>query len=157
MSRPLGNRDNPVKRIAQNQQGVRNEEQKPVLGGPQIFVGDFIAPGDPGNDPTYTSASSPPYLNGLTYVAGYPIWFAHGVDGETDMGGMYDVVTGGYVSGDLGFRMPLEWANEAPPVHAFPLKLDAGLYTMAVQEITITVTTGEVRIWFPICADLCVT
>ncbi len=156
MSRNLGQRDTPIARIASNQQGVSNEEQKPVLGGPKIFVGDFIGPGDPGNDPAYTSVSSPPYQNSLTYMPGYPIWFAHGVDGETDMGGMYDLFSG-YVSGDLGFEMPLEWAAELPVMHAFPVKLDEGLFTMAIQECTIVGSVGEIRIWWPICADLCVT
>jgi len=138
-----------------------DEERKPNLRGFKIYIGDFVAPEDPGNDPQDltatppidTSPSSPPYQNGLTYMAGAPVWFAHGLDGETDMGGMYDVVTGGYVSGDLGFEMPLEWAAQAPTYHDFVLKLDDGVFTIAVQEITLTLTVGEVRIWFPIVAE----
>lgn len=156
MTRSLGQRDSPVKRIAANQQGVRNEEQKPVLGGPQIFVGDFIGPGDPGNDPPFTSASSPPWQNGFTYLAGSPVWFAHGVDGETDMGGMYDLITGSPVSGDIAFDMPLEWATEAPPIHVFGVLLDDPgpvedrVYGMAAQ--VIDQSNGEVRIYWPLVA-----
>lgn len=143
-------------RIGQNQRAIGNETRKPVLGGSLIYVGTYVGPDDPSNDPLDASPQSPPYQNSLTYVVDYPVWFAHGVDGETDMGGLYDV-TQGYVSGDLGYEMPLEWASQAPPMWPFVLKLDTGLFTMAVQEITLTLTTGEVRIWWPICADLCVT
>lgn len=161
MSRNLGQRDSPLKRIAANQQGVRNEEQKPVLGGPQIFVGDYIGPGDPGNDPEYTSESSPPWQNGFTYVAGSPLWFAHGVDGETDMGGAYDLITGSPVSGTVAFDMPLEWAEQAPAIHVFGVLIDGTgaeedwVYAVAAQ--VINQATGEVRVYWPICADVCVT
>lgn len=168
MSRNLGQRDTPLKRVAANQQGVRNEEQKPVLGGPKIFVGDYVGPGDPGNDPAYTSVSSPPWLNGFTYLPGLPLWFAHGVDGETDMGGAYDLVTGSPVTGTIAFMMPNEWAFEAPLLHGFPVVLDNSgseedwLISMAVQMINpndsaATLTDVPVRVYWPICADLCVT
>lgn len=161
MSRNLGQRDSPIKRIAANQQGVRNEEQKPVLGGPQIFVGDYIGPGDPSNDPEYTSDSSPPWQNGFYYILGAPIWFAHGVDGETDMGGAYDLITGGPggvppVSGDVAFDMPLEWAEQAPPIHIFGVLIEEGatpeddIYVVAAQ--VINQTTGTVRIYWPVGA-----
>ena len=161
MSRNLGQRDSPIKRISLNQANMRNEEQKPVLGGPQIFVGDYIGPGDPGNDPEFTSEYSPPWQNGFTYMPGSPVWFAHGVDGETDMGGMYDLVTGSPVSGTVAFDMPLEWAAEAPPLHIFGVLIDNTgseedwVYTIAAQ--VINQTTGIVRIYWPLCADLCVT
>lgn len=168
MSRNLGKRDTPLARVARNQLGLQNEEQKPVLGGPQIFVGDFIAPGDPSNDPIWTSASSPPWLNGFYYVVGAPVWFAHGVDGETDMGGMYDLVTGSPVSGDIAFMMPNEWALQAAPLHTFPVVLTAeadpadDIITVACQRIdandpSATASAVPVRIYWPLCAELCVT
>lgn len=141
--------------------GVRNEEQKPVLGGAQIFVGDYVGPGDPGNDPPFTSSSSPPWQNGFTYVADNPVWFAHGVDGETDMGGAYDLITGSPVSGTVAFDMPLEWATEAQAYTAFVVLLDDTgseedwVYAIAAQ--IIDPATGLVRIYWPICADVCVT
>ena len=163
MSRPLGNRDDPIKRIAANQRAVRNEEQKPVLGGPQIFVGDYIGPGDPGNDPEYTSASSPPWENGFYYVIGAPVWFAHGVDGETDMGGAYDLITGSPVSGTIAFMMPNEWALEAEPIHIFGVQIEVGatpdldVYVVAAQVINpddpdATLTDTPVRIYWPVAA-----
>jgi len=163
VSRNLGQRDTPLVRVAHNQQGVRNEEQKPVLGGPKIFVGDYIGPGDPGNDPAYTSASSPPWENGFTWIDGYPVWFAHGVDGETDMGGAYDLITGSPVSGTIAFMMPNEWANEAEILHAFPVLLDDTgdiedwLFGTAVQMINpddpdATASETPVRIYWPTVA-----
>jgi hypothetical protein len=157
VSRNLGKRDSPLKRISANQQGVRNEEQKPVLGGPKVFVGDYIGPGDPGNDPPYTSDSSPPWQNGFTYVAGSPIWFAHGVDGETDMGGAYDLVTGSPVSGNIAFTMPLEWANETPELVLFPA-LATNEADPADDVIIVccqrVMASGDVRIYWPTFAQL---
>jgi hypothetical protein len=166
MSRALGQRDSPLKRVAANQHGVRNEEQKPVLGGPKIFVGDYISAGNPSNDPPYTSVSSPPWLNGFTWMAGYPIWFAHGVDGETDMGGMYDLITGSPVTGTIAFMMPLEWAAETPPAVAFPVRvfegatLDLDIWAMAVQVVNladpdIVGSDIPVRIYWPLCGVDC--
>ena len=154
MTRNLGQRDSPMKRIAANQEGVRNEEQKPVLGGPQIFVGDYIGPGDPGNDPEFTSESSPPWQNGFTYLPGSPVWFAHGVDGETDMGGMYDLVTGSPVSGTVAFDMPLEWAEQAQSFTLFAaatdISGDPSTWTFEIALQYINPLTGIVRIYWPI-------
>jgi hypothetical protein len=101
----------------------------------------------------YTSPSSPPWLNGFTYVAGAPIWFAHGVDGETDMGGMYDLVTGSPVTGTVAFEMPLEWATEAPPVHLFAV-VTTNEADPADDEIIIAcqriMANGDVRIYWPV-------
>ncbi len=143
--------------VAQNQQGVTDETQKPVLGSFQVFVGTYVAPDDPGNDPPGTSPSSPTWQNGFSWLAGYPVWFAHGVDGETDMGGQYDLITGSPVSGTVAFTMPLEWAAEAPPIHIFGVRLEIGatpdldIYGVAAQVID-TVTTGNVRIYWPLVA-----
>lgn len=160
MSKPLrpdtlGGRHHVVER------GVIDERQKPNLRGFRIFVGTFVAAEDPGNDPQDlgatppidTSPSSPEYQNNLTYLAGSPVWFAHGLDGETDMGGMYDF-SQGYVYGDVGFVMPLEWAEQAEPVHVIPVKVADGVYMEVVQEITLTVGGGEVRFWPVYAYDL---
>jgi hypothetical protein len=163
VTRNLGQRDSPFKRIAENQLGVRNQEQKPVLGGPQIFVGTFIDPGNPANDPTYTSQSSPPWDNGFYYIAGSPVWFAHGVDGETDMGGMYDLVTGSPTSGDIAFMMPNEWALQAQPLTLFAVVTTAeadpadDVIIVACQRIdandpAATASAVPVRIYWPVYA-----
>jgi hypothetical protein len=149
-------RDTPIRRIAQNQTAIRNEERKPVLGGPRIYVGDFVGPNDPANDPLDASPDSPPWQNDFYYIVGAPIWFAHGVDGETDMGGAYDLVTGAPVSGDIAFEMPLEWASAAQSYTPFVVLLEEGatpednVYGVAAQIIDNA--TGEVRIYWPIVA-----
>lgn len=145
-----------MKRIAANMDGLGNEERKPVLGGPNIYVGTFVAPNSPGNDPNDASYLSPPWLNGFYYVAGSPIWFAHGVDGETDMGGAYDLISGSPVSGTVAFVMPLEWAVAAAQLHSFPVLLEEGtgpadyIFGTAVQYIDSV--TGNVRIYWPTVA-----
>lgn len=152
MTRNL-NRSTPLRYVATTQQGVRNEEQKPVLGSFQVFVGTYVAPDDPGNDPPGTSTSSPAWQNGFSWVADSPIWFAHGVDGETDMGGMYDLVTGSPVSGTVAFTMPLEWAAEAEPLHLFAVvttnEADPADDTVIVACQRI-MANGDVRIYWPL-------
>lgn len=151
-------RSSPLTYVAQNQQGLRDEKRKPVLSGFKVFVGTYVAPDDPGNDPVGTSPSSPAWQNGFSWISGYPIWFCHGVDGETDMGGQYDLITGAPASGDVAFTMPLEWASQAPPIHIFGVLLDDTgpvedwVYGVAAQVID-TVTTGNVRIYWPLWAQ----
>lgn len=163
MSRPL-NRDVPLDRVKSNSVAVSNEEQKPVLGGFQVFVGDFVAVNDPANDPPDTNQYSPPWENGFTWVDGYPVWYAHGVDGETDMGGMYDLITGSPVSGTIAFMMQNEWALQAEPFHAFVVLLDDPgaiedrVYGLAAQVIDpndpdATLTEVPVRIYWPLWAQ----
>lgn len=152
MTRNL-NRVSPLTVVANNQQGLTGETQKPVLGSFQVFVGTYVAPDDPGNDPPGTSPSSPAWQNGFSWVAGSPVWFAHGVDGETDMGGMYDLVTGAPVSGDVAFTMPLEWAAEAEPLHLFAVVTTSeadpadDVIIVACQRI---MANGDVRIYWPL-------
>lgn len=117
----------------------------------KVYVGTFVADGDPGNDPPLTSADSPEWQNGFGYTAGGPVWFAFGIDGELDMGGMYDLVTGSPTSGDVAFTMPLEWAVTGPNAATFPIELEPDVWSIAVQ--TIDHTTGDVRIFWPIVAD----
>lgn len=123
----------------------------------KIFVGTFVADGDPGNDPfdpengVTTSANSPDWQNGFTYMTGAPVWFAHGIDGELDMGGQYDLVTGSPVSGDVAFTMPLEWAVTGPAAAMIPIELDTDVWSIAIQ--TIDFVSGDVRLFWPIVAD----
>ncbi len=162
MTRNL-NRHTPLTYVAANQHGLYNENRKPVLASFQVFVGTYVAPDDPGNDPAGTSPSSPAWDNGFSWIPGYPIWFAHGVDGETDMAGMYDLVTGSPVSGTIAFMMPNEWALQAEPLHTFPVVTTAeadpadDVIVVACQRIdpndpAATLTEVPVRIYWPLFA-----
>lgn len=154
MAQPLRPRS-VAGRVKENTRAVRNEQRKPIIPGPWVYVGTFVAPDDPGNDPPGTWFNSPPWLNSFVHIDGAPVAFRHGVDGQTDMIGMYDL-TAGAVSGDTAFLMPLQWAMEAPPMHAFPIELDVGVYSMAMQVIdTTTLVSGKapVKIFWPIVAD----
>jgi hypothetical protein len=143
---------------------VRQERQKPNLRGFKVYIGTFVAAEDPGNDPYFpsadppisTSPSSPPFVNGFGYLAGAPLWFAHGLDGETDMGGMYDLVTGSPTSGDVAWTMPSEWRAGAAEFTPFVALLEAGateaddVFGMALQRINPS--TGVVRVYWPLYA-----
>lgn len=163
MTRPLrpdtlGGRHHLVSRA------VVDERLKPNLRGFKVYIGDFVAPEDPGNDPQDlgavppidTSPSSPPYLNGFYYETDYPLWFAHGLDGETDMGGNYDLVTGSPVSGTVAWVCPAEWRSGLPVAAEFPVRLVEGatpaddVWGMAVQ--THDPATGNVRVYWPLVA-----
>jgi hypothetical protein len=143
--------------VRSSRSSIGDERRKPNIRGHQVYVGTFVADGSPSNDPAEATSESPVWENDFTYLTGYPVWFAHGLDGETDMGGMYDLVTGSPVSNTIAFHMPREYAQGCPPVHAFPVKVADGEYTLAVQEITIPVSgPAEVRIIWPIVADIIV-
>jgi hypothetical protein len=152
----LGGRHHGVSRIAVD------ETQKPNLRGFKVYIGDFVAPEDPGNDPQDlaavppidTSPSSPPFLNGFGYVD--PLWFAHGLDGETDMGGSYDLLTGTPVSGDVAWVCPLEWRSGMPDLALFPAIIEEGA-TDADDIIIVCcqrhdAATGNVRVYWPVYA-----
>lgn len=156
MSRDIGRRQTVGRRVASNTGKVQNEEQKPNLRGFEVYVGTFVGPGDPGNLPPQTSPSSPPWQNGFTYDATYPLWFAHGLDGETDMGGAYDLISGSPVSGTVAFNMPAEWrAGMAIYAPFVTLLEDPGdpedrIYCMAAQ--VFDPSTGDVRVYWPLVA-----
>lgn len=138
---------NSYTRIKEDKIPVRRERRKPNQRGAQIYVG--VAP-----NPPQASESSPPFLNNFTYLSGHPIWFAHGLDGETDMGGQYDLVTNSPVSGNIAFVMPMRWAQSLPPATMFPVELTDGTWTLAIQTCTLVPGTGgQIRIFWPIVAD----
>jgi hypothetical protein len=151
VGRPLRRKTIPTV-IGGNRTGVRQEQRKPIVPGPWIYVGTFVGFQDPANDPADASPNSPPWLNNFYYVAGNPIAFRHGVDGQTDQIGMYDLTLGA-VSGTIAFMMPREWANEMPPATIFPVELSTNIWSIATQTVTITPSGGEVRVFWPIFAD----
>jgi hypothetical protein len=141
---------------------VRQERQKPNLRGFKVYVGTFVAVDDPGNDPYFpaatppisTSPSSPPFLNGFGYVD--PLWFAHGLDGETDMGGSYDLVTGSPVNGTVAWVCPSEWRSGLEILSIFPAIAEFGA-TPDLDKIIVCCqrhdpSTGNVRVYWPIYA-----
>lgn len=149
MTRPLSH-DSLGRRHQHVARRTGNEERKPNLRGFKVYVGTFVAAGDPGNDPPDTSPSSPAWQNGFTYKGGAPVWFAHGLDGETDMGGEYDLITGSPVSGDIAFTMPAEWVAGMPRAAAIPVELDTDVWGFAMQVCDLT--TGDVRLFWPTVA-----
>ena len=103
-------------------------------------------------DPELDTDDSPVWMNGFDFEEGYPVAFRHGLDGQTDMIGMYDLVTGAPVSGDVAFEMPLRWAQNLPPAHQFPLELATDVWTTATQVCAIVGGVGEIRIFWPLVA-----
>jgi hypothetical protein len=147
----LGGRHHVVERT------VGDETRKPNLRGFKVYVGTFVAIGDGGNDPPETSASSPDWQNGFGYAVGSPLWFAHGLDGETDMGGAYDLITGSPVNGTVAFTMPLEWANSLEEFAMFPALIEEGatpdldIFIVCLQRVDYS--TGDIRVYWPIYAQ----
>lgn len=153
MARPLRN-DSLGSRHHTVAVRTRNEEQKPNLRGFKVYIGDFVDVDDPGNDPPDTSPSSPPFLNGFGYVD--PLWFAHGLDGETDMGGSYDLVTGSPVSGTVAWVCPSEWRAGMQELALFPAIIEEGA-TKADDIIIVCCqrhepANGNIRVYWPVGA-----
>lgn len=152
MAEPLV-RGNMAGRIKTNRTRVRGEERKPNLAGNWVYVGTYVGRDDPGNDPPGTTLESPEFLNNFYYIS--PIAYRHGLDGQTDMIGEYDLTLGA-VSGDTAFLMPLRYAMEMPPAHMFPIELDTDVWSVAVQTVdVINLVSGKapVKIFWPIVAD----
>ena len=133
-------------RVAHVARGVGTLKHRPVQPGPWVYVET--------GDPELDTAQSPAWLSDITFVAGLPIAFRSGVDGQLDMIGMYDLtaydITGGPVADDA-FVLPVKWRAGAPPVHEFPVEIDTDIWINAVQ--TINLTTGLVRIAWPTVAS----
>lgn len=151
--RPLNRRTVP-RQVRDNRVGVKTEKRKPNVPGRWIYVGDFVGPDDPANDPAEASYNSPPWLNSFYYVDGSPVGFRHGLDGQTDMIGVYDLTLGA-VSGDTAFLMALQWAINMPAAHMFPVELATDVWSVAVQTVdVVNLVTGKapVKIFWPIVA-----
>jgi hypothetical protein len=130
-------------RVSTNSRDVQQLDNRPNVPGPWVYVET--------GDPEFDTNQSPEWQNDLYYLAGLPIAFRSGLDGQLDMMGMYDL-TLGYVPGDVGWVLPVKWRDGAPPVATFPVELDVGVWQMWVQLIDLT--NGEVTLW-PMCADAC--
>lgn len=124
-----------------NSRKARGRDHQANVPGPWIYVET--------GDVDLDTDISPEWLNGFGYTS--PVAFRHGLDGQTDMIGNYDLVTGSPVSGDVAFVMPLRWAQNAPEAADFPVELDTDVWTIAVQ--TVNRLNGNVRIFWPIVAN----
>ena len=153
MGRPLARRTVPT-RVRENKAGVRVEQRKPNMAGEWIYVGDYVGFEDPANDPLGTSLQSPIFLNDFYYTS--PIAFRHGLDGQTDMVGVYDLTLGA-VSGDTAFLMPLAFAVEMPSAAMFPVELEEDVWSLAIQTVTtleddLVDGKAPVKVFWPIVA-----
>lgn len=126
-------------RARQNRRAI--EIQQKV--GPDMWIAVGTFPTDAG-----TRFESPEWMNSYTFTAGRRVRFRHGVDGQLEMEGQFDL-TDGAVSGDVAFILPVEYREFS---EAFiPLELDVGVWSAAV--ITINGDDGEVILYWPIVGD----
>lgn len=131
-------------RVKANSAGVVDERRKPNMPGPYIYVGDFVADGDPGNDPPYASWQSPPWQNGWTYLGTDYVAFRHGLDGLTEFKGTVDST--GATTGTVAFTMPTAFSAEP---FSFLTDLDLGTGSFNAARVVVA-ANGEVTIYFPI-------
>ena len=130
-----------AKQVRSNTRAVKAEQRNPVFPGKWIYVGDPLNTG---------FTTTPDWQNDFFYVDPYYIGFRHGLDGQLDMIGMYDLTLGA-VSGDVAFTLPAQYRQEAPPVSMFPIELAVGVWSIAIQAIDNS--SGDVTIYWPIVAD----
>lgn len=139
--------------VAHNARGVRQQVTRAEIPAPWVYV----LTGDPELD----DGNSPEWLNDFTFID--PVAFRHGLDGQTDMIGSYDL-TAGAVSGTIAFMMQERWAFNAPILSHFAVLLDDPgaiedrVFGMAVQVIDpadpdATATHVPVRIYWPLWAQ----
>lgn len=132
-------------RVKVNSRLVGEERRKPIMPGPWIYVGDFVAPDDPGNDPPYTSWQSPPWQNGWTWLDTAYVAFRHGVDGLTEFSGTVDAA--GATSGTTAFTLPVAYRGNTP--FSFITDLDLGAGSFSAARVLVQ-ANGQVKIYFPI-------
>lgn len=131
--------------VRENSRASGAELRNPVFAGKWVFVGDPLGTG---------LTTTPDWQNNFFYVGTNYVGFRHGLDGQLDMIGQYDLTLGA-VSGDVAFTLPAQYVIEAPPVSMFPVELDTDVWTIAIQTVSQTPgpTYGDVRIFWPIVAD----
>jgi hypothetical protein len=137
-------------RVKTNTRNIRQEQRKPNLPGPYIYVCN----GDPEDlDPPVATWQSPPWLNSFTWSGTSYFGFRHGLDGSTEFVGALDL-TAGAVTGDVAFKLPVPFRNVFDP-RIFPIDLGAGAWTLGILRMVtvIGVSFGDVIIEWPIQAD----
>lgn len=143
--RPLAHR-NPNSRIKENRGVIRHERRKPALPGPWIYVGDWVAPDDPGNDPPLTTWQSVPWQNGFTWLGNAYVAFRHGLDGETEFTGTID--TAGAVTATVAFTLPVPFRPEGD--FSFLTDMDMGGGTFTAARVFVDAASGDVTLYWPI-------
>ncbi len=142
--RPLSRTTLP-KAVRANTEADVQQRRNHEFPGLWVYVGDPLGIG---------LTTIPDWQNNFFYVGTNYVGFRHGLDGQLDMVGMYDLTLGA-VSGDVAFTLPVQYVIEAPPVAHFPIELAPGVWSMAVQTVDSTPgpTYGDVQIFWPIVAD----
>ena len=128
---------------------VRRDLDFNVRVGPEqwIFVGDFVAVDDPGNNPPDTNEWSPPFENGWAN-AGPPyayVAFRVGRHKELEFQGHLD--PSGATSGTVAFTLPPYWRPERDV--SWLTDVYDGV-TATIARVSIDHTTGEVTVVFPV-------
>lgn len=144
MAQPL-QRKTVWTRQADVKRRVRHEERKPNLPGPYIYVGDWVGPDDPGNDPPVTTWQSVPWKNSFTWVGSSYVGFRHGLDGDVEFIGVYDL-TQGAVTGTVAFTLPVPWRGQTFDFH-FPIYVGGTDWQTGVNSVDGI--TGDVTVYWP--------
>lgn len=147
MAQPL-NRNSAYSRIKSNRSDIHTEQRKPNLPGPYVYVGDFVGPNDPGNDPPPTTIDSPAWKNSFTWVGTRYVGFRHGLDGDPEFIGQLDL-TQGAVTGTVAFTLPSHWC-------AVSFDFTFPIYTGGTDWIngifSVDATSGDCTVYWPVQA-----
>lgn len=120
----------------------RVRELQKIGPGKDVYVGDW--PTEP-----FTTSESPPWLNGFQNTLGRRVRFRWGFDGDLDIYGQFDLLTGSPVSGDTAFVLP---PNYRVAFETFiPLYLGGTDWSAAV--VAANEMTGSVKVYWPIVAN----
>ncbi len=129
-------------RVKDNQRRIRNEQRKPNIPGPYIYVS-----GGTGGTSALETWQSVPWKNGWDFVTGFDVAFRHGLDGLCEFTGVVD--SSGATSGTVAFTLPVPWR---PFVEfSFITDLDLGAGDFDAARVVVQ-TDGDVVIYFPLTA-----
>lgn len=141
MAEPL-NRKNVYTRIGDNKQGIRKERNKHHMPSPYIYVGDFDT-----SIPPVVTWQSPVWQNSFTWFGTAYVGFRHGLDGDTEFVGRFDL-TQGAVTGTVAFQLPLAYRARAYDF-AFPIWTGGTDWITGVLSIE---ADGHCRVYWPVKA-----
>ena len=137
--RPLSHTTVP-KAVRANTQASRAELRNPIFPGLYVYVGDPYATGNP-NNPVWQNSF---FYSGTSYVG-----FRHGIDGDLEFIGVYDLTLGA-VTGTVAFTLPVPYRGQTFDL-TFPIYNGGTDWMMGVNSVDGT--TGDVTVYWPVLAD----
>lgn len=128
------------KAVRANSHASSAELRNPIFPGLYVYVGDPLGTG---------FASNPVWQNSFFYSGTNYVGFRHGIDGDLEFIGVYDLTLGA-VTGTVAFTLPSPYWGQTFDF-TFPIFNGGTDWMMGVNSVNGT--NGEVTVYWPVLAD----